>query len=80
MQKKMLEWTLGVLGVKSVLKTGLTLNSDQVVQNLLKFKVSPSVVWQLSQATCCSGENVFLITTWNLSYRNVHDLLFFPSV
>lgn len=48
MQNKMLEQTLGI---KSVLQTGLTLNSDQ---NLLEVQTSPRVVWQLSQATSSS--------------------------
>lgn len=40
MQNKILEW---VLGVKSVLKTELTLNLDQVVQDLLKFQIAPKI-------------------------------------
>lgn len=41
MQNKMLDQTLAV---KAVLKMGLNLNSDQVVQNLLKFQISPRAV------------------------------------
>lgn len=75
MQNKMLEQTLGI---KSVLQTGLTLNSDQ---NFLEVQTSPMFGnfprQQVPVFDHFCGEKIFLATSWNLPCCNARPQ---PSV
>lgn len=65
-----------------MLKTELTLNSDQVVQDLLKFQISPKIKDIIKFGDFptqpvpvfdhfCGEKKSFLITNWNLHCCNI---------